>query len=272
MQVRRIGYRVKGLYRVARLGMKWGMIAPNTEKRLKILRIWEEHGLKATRAAFEVSRRTLFDWKHRFKAEGARGLAPGSTRPKGRRERSGRPCWSPRSAGYGPCTRTSGARSLRCCSPHGDRHRGLLFPANVRWGASSRGQRTRCAIVLCASTPKAARSAGTERAKPANLKGSGQRGRGQCVGFDSIERFREGLCRYLVSVQDECSRIGFALAVPGHGSLPGQPRPLISPKRCCRCVSSTHFMITARSSRDSSPRPPRRQGSPNGIRSREHPK
>jgi hypothetical protein len=51
MQVRRIGYRVKGLYRVGRLGVKWGMIAPDTEKRLKILRFWEEHGLKATRAA-----------------------------------------------------------------------------------------------------------------------------------------------------------------------------------------------------------------------------
>ena len=51
------------------------MIAPNTEKRLKILRFWEEHGLKATIAAFEVSRRTLFDWEHRFKAE-ARGVWP----------------------------------------------------------------------------------------------------------------------------------------------------------------------------------------------------
>ena len=82
MQVQRIGYRVRGLYRVAGLGVKWGMITPDTEKRLKMLRFWEEHGLKATRAAFEVSRRTLFEWKHRFKAEGPRGLAPGSTRPK----------------------------------------------------------------------------------------------------------------------------------------------------------------------------------------------
>ncbi len=53
MQVQRIGYKVRGFYRVARLGMKWGMIATDTEKRLKILRFWEEHGLKATRAAGE---------------------------------------------------------------------------------------------------------------------------------------------------------------------------------------------------------------------------
>ena len=268
MQVRRIGYRVKGLYRVARLGMKWGMIAPNTEKRLKILRFWEEHGLKATIAAFEVSRRTLFDWKHRFKAEGARGLAPVPRVPNGGEERSGRPCWSPRSAGYGPCTRTSGARSLRCCSPRGARDRGSLFPANVRWGASSRGHRIRCVIVLCVSTPKAARSAGTEGAKPANPKASRQRGR--VSAWVSIPSSVSVTGCGATSSQHRTSApvLALPLRYPATG-VSGQPRPLISPKPCCRCVSSTPFMIMARSSRDSSPRP---QGSPNGIRSREHPK
>jgi len=82
---------------------------------------------------------------------------------------------------------------------------------------------------------------------------------GQCVGFDSIERFRDGLRRYLVSAQDECSRIGFALAVPGHGSLWATGAfnltQTVLPMR-----SSTPFMIMARSSRDSSPRPPTQQG------------
>ena len=106
MQVRRIGYRVRGLYRVASLGVKWGMIAPDTEKRLKILRFWEEHGLKATRAAFEVSRRTLFEWKRRLKAEGTRGLAPGSTRPK----RLRRPKW--------PASLVAAIRRLRTLHPN----------------------------------------------------------------------------------------------------------------------------------------------------------
>ncbi|MGH8644817.1 MAG: hypothetical protein ACREX4_10295 [Gammaproteobacteria bacterium] len=53
MQVRRIGYGVKGLYRIAGLGLKWGMIAPDTGKRLKILKFWHNHGLAATMAAFE---------------------------------------------------------------------------------------------------------------------------------------------------------------------------------------------------------------------------
>lgn len=44
MQIQRIGYRVRGLYRIAGLGLKWGMIAPNTGKRLKILKFWQDHG------------------------------------------------------------------------------------------------------------------------------------------------------------------------------------------------------------------------------------
>ena len=271
MQVQRIGYRVKGLYRVGRLEMKWGMIAPDTETRLKILCFWEEHGLKATMAAFEVSRRTLFEWKRRLKAEGPRGLPPVPRVPNGCEDPSGRVCWSPRSVGYGPSTRTSGAKNLRCCSPRGDRHRGSLFPANVRWGASSRGHRTGCVIVLCVSTPKAARSVGTERARPVNPRASGQRGR--VSAWVSIPSSASVTGCGATSSQHRTSAP--VLASPWRyraTGVSGQPRPLISHKRCCRCVSSTHFMIMARSSRDSSPKPPRRPESPNGIPSREHPK
>jgi len=63
------------------------MIAPNTGKRLKILKFWQNHGLAATMAAFEVSRRTLFAWKRRLKAAGPAGLGPHSTRPKRIRRR-----------------------------------------------------------------------------------------------------------------------------------------------------------------------------------------
>ena len=42
---------------------------------------------------------------------------------------------------------------------------------------------------------------------------------GACVGFDSIERIRDGMRRYVVSVPDDLSRAGLALGVPGHGSL-----------------------------------------------------
>lgn len=91
--------------------MKWGMIAPDIEKRLKILQFWEEHGLKATRAAFEVSRRTLFNWKHRLKAEGA-GVLPQVPRvPNGCEDRSGPLRWSQRSAGYGPSTEPRAGRN-----------------------------------------------------------------------------------------------------------------------------------------------------------------
>ena len=271
MQVRRIGYRVKGLYRVARLGMKWGIIAPNTEKRLKILRFWEEHGLKATIAAFEVSRRTLFDWKHRFKTEGARSLAPGSTRPKGRR----RAKW--------PALLVTQIRRLRTLHPNlgCEKLKVLLAPWGQTQGIAIPSERTLGRIIAGAADkmrhspvrldPKAARSAGTERAKPANPKGSGQRGR--VSAWVSIPSSASVTGCAATSSQHRTSApvLASPLRYPATG-VSGQPRPLISPKQCRRCVSSTHFMIMARSSRDSSPRPPRRPGSPNGIRSREHPK
>lgn len=219
MQVQRIGYRVKGLYRVGRLGMKWGMIAPDTEKRLKILRFWEEHGLRATMAAFEVSRRTLFEWKHRFKAEGARGLAPGSTRPK----RLRRPKW--------PGLLVTEIRRLRTLHPNLGREKlkVLLAPWGQTQGIAIPSERTLGRIIAGASDkmrhspvrldPKGRTKRLHRTRKARKPKGFRATRPGQCVGFDSIERFRDGLRRYLVSAQDECSRIGFALAVPGHGSL-----------------------------------------------------
>lgn len=176
MQVRRIGYRVRGLYRVAGLGMKWGMIAPDTEKRVKILRFWEEHGLKATRAAFEVSRRTLFDWKHRLKAEGPRGLAPGSTRPKRRR----RAKW--------PALLVAEIRRLRTLHPNLGREKlkVLLAPWGQTQGIAIPSERTLGRIIAGApdkmrhspvSTPKVVPSACTGGTRPANPRVSEQRGR-----------------------------------------------------------------------------------------------
>lgn len=60
------------------------------ERRLKILRFWQEHGTKATADAFDVSRRTLFRWQAAL--EGSQGrldsLDPQFTIPKGRRKRN----------------------------------------------------------------------------------------------------------------------------------------------------------------------------------------
>jgi hypothetical protein len=70
MQVKAIVHRVKGFYRLADYALRWGMIAPDAQRRLEILGFWRHHGLAATGEAFKVSRRTLYLWRAKLKAEG----------------------------------------------------------------------------------------------------------------------------------------------------------------------------------------------------------
>jgi hypothetical protein len=92
MQVQHVGYRLPGFYRLAGYALRWGMIAPDAQRRLQILSFAQRHGVAAACEAFELCRRTLFIWRAKLKAQGGNvaALAPGSTAPKRRRRRSGR--------------------------------------------------------------------------------------------------------------------------------------------------------------------------------------
>jgi len=85
-----------------------GEIAPDAQRRLEILDFWRRHGLDATREAFKVSRRTLFGWRARLRAEAGNvaALVPGSTAPKQRRRRQ----W--------PTALVDGIRRLRTAHPN----------------------------------------------------------------------------------------------------------------------------------------------------------
>jgi len=89
MRVQHVGHQVRGFYRVADYALRWGMIAPDAQRRLTILQFWQRHGLAATCEAFQVSRRTLYGWRAKLQAEGGNvaALVPGSTAPKQRRQR-----------------------------------------------------------------------------------------------------------------------------------------------------------------------------------------
>ena len=57
-------------------------ISEIAEHRLKILKFWEKHGLQAALDAFEISRRSLYDYRRRLKNYGVLGLNDKSKRPK----------------------------------------------------------------------------------------------------------------------------------------------------------------------------------------------
>jgi putative transposase len=58
------------------------------EHRIKVLNFFDQYGEAATKEAFAVSRSTVYDWKHRLKANYGRlsSLAPGSRKPKSFRQ------------------------------------------------------------------------------------------------------------------------------------------------------------------------------------------
>jgi len=60
------------------------------DRRVKILGFWSEHGTKATRDAFDVSKRTLFRWKETLEKNNGHlnALDPKSTAPLKRRRRN----------------------------------------------------------------------------------------------------------------------------------------------------------------------------------------
>ena len=91
----RIGHvlrNTKGFAKAAASALKWRSMRNKTEveRRIKILKFWNIHGLEATNDAFGVSRATLFRWQQVLDNNqgNVATLDPKSTAPKQRRVRS----------------------------------------------------------------------------------------------------------------------------------------------------------------------------------------
>ena len=84
----------KGFGRLYNYAIKHNyMITKTAAERQKILLFWREYGLKATKAAFNISRSSLYSWWKIYKDSGylIASLNPGSQAPKIRRKREVHP-------------------------------------------------------------------------------------------------------------------------------------------------------------------------------------
>lgn len=185
MQIRRIGYRVKGFLRVADRALYWSMICKTAEQRYKVLCFWEKHGLAATQEAFGVSRRSLYAWRAQLRAGGGQphAVAPGSTRPKQVRQRR----W--------PLPVIEEIRRLRQAHPNLGKEK--LHPFVQQFCVEQRLE------YPSTRTPRERKPKGYRAGLP-----------GDCLAWDSIERRRDGLRRYLITCTDLKSRFAFALGLP----------------------------------------------------------
>ncbi|MER3466643.1 MAG: hypothetical protein C4340_05905, partial [Armatimonadota bacterium] len=245
MQVQRIGYRIKGFYSTADRALCWSMISADAQERYRILCFWEKHGLLATREAFGVSRRTLYAWRQRLRAGGGKpaACAPLSTRPHHLRQRR----WPP--------ALLAELRRLR--TQHKNLGKEKLHPFLAAW---CRRQGLGCPSVrtigrLIAAAPDKMRHAprrvsrfpqGRLGRRPRTRKPKGYRPAcpGDCLALDTIERWRDGEPRYVITCIDLASRFSFALAF--------------------RSRSSAHAALTLRCAQIVFPLPLRRVLSDNG--------
>ena len=214
MQTRWIGYRVRGFLALADRALYWDMICKTADERYKILLFWQRHGLGATQEAYGVARRTLYAWRAQLAAGGGKPhrLTPRSTRPKQVRQRQ----W--------PAAVVAEVRRLRGLHPNLGKEK--LAPFIARFCQTQRLPVPSARTIgrLIADAPDKMRGVpqrvpsrfGTAPRRPLReRKPKGYRAGvpGECIAWDSIERRRDGMRRYLISCTDLASRFAFSLGV-----------------------------------------------------------
>ncbi len=219
MRVQHVGHKVRGFYRVADYALRWGMIVPDAQKRLAILEFWQRHGLAATREAFQVSRRTLFLWRAKLKAEGGNvaALVPGSTAPQQRRRRQ----W--------PAAIVAEIRRLRSAHPNLGKEK--LHPFLAAFAAATHlpcpSPRTIGRLIADAPDKMRRRPTRLDRCgrpqprhsprtrKPKHFRATRP---GHCIALDSIEVRADNDRRYVITCTDLHSRFGWAWVTRSHAS------------------------------------------------------
>lgn len=219
MRLQHVGHKIRGFYRVADYALRWGMIAPDAQKRLAILDFWQRHGLAATGEAFKVSRRTLFLWRAKLKAEGGNlaALVPGSTAPKRRRRRQ----W--------PAALIAEIQRLRTLHPNLAKEK-----LHLLLGVFAAARQLPCPSArtigrLIADAPDKMRT----RPRRLGAHGKSQPLRrprlrkpkhfhaqraGHCVALDSIELRAQSDRRYVITCTDLHSHFAWAWATRSHAS------------------------------------------------------
>ena len=219
MRVQRIGSGVRGFYRLADYALRWSMIAPSVEQRLQVLAFWRRHGLAATADAFAISRRTLYLWQAKLRAEGGNvaALAPRSTAPKQRRQRQ----W--------PAAVVAEIRRLRTAHPNlaKEKLHLLLQPFAAAQQLPCPSARTIGRLIADApdkmrcsprtfggpGKPKPVRA--PRLRKPKHFQATRP---GHCVALDSIELRAQKDRRYVITCTDLHSHFAWAWATRSHAS------------------------------------------------------
>ena len=218
MQYQHIGYRIKGFYRLYDYAIKYGMDNEIAKHRHKALIFWERHGIEATMDAFDVGRRTLYNWKGKLSTGGIAALAPISSAPKCRRCRQ----WDKRIIDE--------IRQLRSQRPNLGKDK--IYPLLKKYckdisiecpSVSTIGRIISDAPDKMRNSPLKLDPKGKikpykRRAVTRKPKGFKSSYPGECAGLDTIEKRMYGLKRYVMTFIDPVTSFAFAAGMKKNNS------------------------------------------------------
>lgn len=214
---------IKGFVTVYNRAVRYAYMITNTaKKRVKILDHWKKHGLESAIDAFDVSERTLWDWKSRLHKGGDKpeALNPQSKAPKVKRKR----LWDPRIL--------EEIRRLRSREMHPNLGAKKLYPLLLSFCKQND-------IPKCPSSSTIERlikDLGGLRTFPEKVTHFGKVKRanrqkvlrkpkdlvpqypGHVLALDTIEKQRNGRSMYILTAIDIFSRTTFSIATKSHAS------------------------------------------------------
>jgi len=221
MQVQRKSYQVRGFVRLADYALRWAhMITDKAKRKARILAFWQEYGLKAAIAAFEIKKRSLYNWKRQLKEGGGHleSLNDKKRVPKNKRRR----IWHPDIL----------AEIKRLRFDHPNLGKDKLHPELLEYC-----NRVQLECPQPSTIGRIIKDLGGLRMFPQKVSHFGKikplkrkpvlrkpkdfeaKYPGHLVALDTIEEHINGSRRYVISFEDIHTRFGFAWSTRSHASL-----------------------------------------------------
>lgn len=199
---------------------------PIIEKRLEIIKFFDEYSAQATKQAFGKSRSTIYLWKHKLKKEGGKlsALAPDSTKPHTYRENESHPLVvgfieNYRNQHYGVGKETIYPELLEYCLARdlpavSESTIGRIIARLKEQGKLPK----RCKLSYYANTGKLVER-NIKKTKKLRRKGYMPQGAGDLMQIDAIELFMDGTKRYIITAIDVFAKFAFAYGYKSLSSL-----------------------------------------------------
>ena len=180
------------------------------ERRAKILGFWSEHGERAARDGFDVSRRTLFRWSKVLRESQGKlpSLDPKSTAPKHRRSRIYDPAYLERVIDLRRNHHRLGKKKVATLLSVSESYAGRTILDLKKRGLLP-GEKK---LSLQARTGRLIERKPIYRKKIRRPQGT------RVVEVDTVVRFIDGIKRYIITAIDTETRFAFAGAYKNHSS------------------------------------------------------